>query len=134
MNLATKTDIGETKLDLPLGWIDLSNRVRRRINGLQNSPSGLSVQNELNFLADDVDEICARFEALYAGAQRLVEQHHATAVVRQGASPDSADMKEQRAAIEIQQEEHEKSGGPLDVIKALLMWRDTPDERVQEMP
>ena len=38
----------------------------------------------------------------------------------------------QHAAVEIEQGKHEESGSLLEVIKGLLMWVDTPQERVRE--
>jgi|GEM_PF-6461632 len=34
----------------------------------------------------------------------------------------------QRAAVSIQREQHEQSGNPMEFIKALLMWVETPEE------
>ncbi len=46
--------------------------------------------------------------------------------------PEIHRQKLQQAAVEIEQGKHQKSGGLLDVIKGLLMWVDTPEERVRE--
>ncbi len=36
------------------------------------------------------------------------------------------------AAVETQRETHEMRADPLDILKALLMWRDDPAERLRD--
>lgn len=56
--------------------------------------------------------------------QRSLENHS-------GASATTNDDL-QRAEIEIEADNHELKSDPIDILKALFMWRETPEERVKE--
>ena len=45
-------------------------------------------------------------------------------------SPDSSEIE--RAEIQIEAEAHEMSPNPKDILKALFMWRDSPEERASK--
>lgn len=83
----------------------------------------LILSNEVCSLCDYVDHLHDSVEVLLAESDAA---SHSQAVLVAGQSP------EERKAVEIQKEIHRFDPSAKDIIKALFMWRDSPEQRLRD--
>lgn len=122
----------EINRDLSSEWIDLSTRVRNRLQAVYNKSAGTPFEGELAILAVDTSKICDHLERIHRDVEKLLVELDEK-IPEIDFTPENIDPDEvRREAIQIQQETHELRADFKDVIKALFMWRDDPEERVRE--
>jgi len=117
-----------TAIDTRPGWLELCGRIRGQAGEMMNAetvPEGERVRT----LARDVLELCAHVESMHKEMTSMLNALESASGVT--ADAKSKDHEIDIAAIEIQRETHELRADPLDILKALLMWRDDPAERLK---
>ncbi len=80
-------------------------------------------------LATEAQQLCDHVDRVHEEMTRIFD-----AMSESGdalASTKQHDRDIDLAAVEIQRETHELKADPLDILKALLMWRDDPADRIQ---
>ncbi len=122
----------EVSRDLSSEWIDLSMRVRSRLQAVYNKSAGTPFEGELAILAVDTTKICDHLERIHGDVERLLIEldEKLPEIDRIPADIDPAEVE--REAIQIQRETHELRADFKDILKALFMWRDDPEDRVRE--
>jgi len=81
-------------------------------------------------LARESLEICERLERMHLEMARMVDSLEDKG--DQSTQELPQDQQIDLAAVETQRETHEMRADPLDILKALLMWRDDPAERLRD--
>ena len=122
----------KSPVDPPSSWLELMERMRRRLEGLRRNAVGTPLEEETVLLARDAKKLCAHVEQLHREAHRWLSQTSSLTDDNGDSSSDIPAVEVERAAVSIHREQHEQSANPLQVIKALLMWVDTPEERVRD--
>lgn len=121
--------VKQMKQDIAPQWTELLQRVREKANTCLKDQSDCSPPADL---AREAIRLCSHVDRMHADLRELIDSLDATHADGTGASDKTPDEHEiDMAAIEVQQETHEMSTDPRDILKALLMWRDDPAERVQ---
>lgn len=113
-------------------WIYLSDHVRSRLQEILASAAGTSIESELRQLSVDVARICDHVERIHSDAKRMLSELDEKPPELDQIPADLDAEEVQREAIQIQRETHELRGDFKDIVKALFMWRDDPEERVRE--
>jgi hypothetical protein len=117
---------------LPSGWLELTQRVRRRLERLHHQAVNSPDSDEFKLLAAETEMMCNQMEHLHREAHRLLSKYGEGSAENAPGSSDIEVAEVERASVDIQREQHEQSAGPMEIIKALLLWRDVPEERVRE--
>jgi hypothetical protein len=112
------------------GWLDFTTRMRNRFEALHRKTAGTPLEQEVDILARDARKLFDHVELLHRETHRWLSETRQSAAEGEVASKDLNDPEIQRAAVSIQREQHEQSGDPMEFIKALLMWVETPEEHV----
>lgn len=121
--------IEQTKQDIAPQWTELLQRVREKAHTCLKEQSDCSLPADL---AREAIQLCSHVDRLHADLRELIHSLDAGHPDAQPAASQAPDDREiDMAAIEVQQETHEMRADPLDILKALLMWRDDPAERVR---
>lgn len=128
--IATSPPAPISALEHPSGWLDFTTRVRTRVEALRWKATGTSIEQEVEILAKDARKLCDHVELLHRETHRWLSETGRPPSESEGATADLNSLDIQRAAVSIQREQHEQSRNPMDFIKALLMWVETPEEHV----
>jgi hypothetical protein len=111
--------------------IQLSRRVRRLADDLRDMTAATPFAADSLILANEVGSLCNYVEQLHGNVETLLAKIHADAGFV--AASDSREITaEDKKAMEIQREIHELHPTVKDTIKALFMWRDSPDQRLRD--
>lgn len=116
----------------PTSWSQLAEHVGARLENLRLRAAGTSLESDVEHIAKDAAKLCDHVAYLHQEAHRWFTE---SSGLRDSGETDPAESpaaEVQRAAVTIHREQHEQSDNPLQVIKALFMWVDTPEERVRE--
>ena len=103
-----------------------------RLEDLRHRAAGTLLESEVEDFAKDASKLCEHVAHLHQEAHRWLSKYSAPMESNRIDPADSPAAEVQRAAVTIHREQHEQSNNPLQVIKALLMWVDTPEERARE--
>ena len=116
----------KTKEDIAPRWVELSQSVRRYAASSLEKPGD---ENAAKALASEALALCDHVDRLHDDLRGLLGALEAGDVAKKKSEPteDEIDM----AAVEEHHETHETPDEPLDILKALLMWRNDPADRVE---
>ena len=133
-----KSNIEEIDKDLSHSWIDLSDKVRVLAADLKLKTAGSNFASEAEHLSQETARLCDHVEKLHTDVIDLIdnledriplcEQDTSVKVESSGLDCDIVENEK----IEIQRESHELRSDFKDVLKALFMWVDDPEERARE--
>lgn len=111
--------------------IELSRQARETASALRDKTDATPYAADTIILANQVGRLCDYVEQLHGNVENLL--------ARTGADPNSSNTPDDRdvtaedkKAIEIQRETHELHPTVMDTVKALFMWRDSPEERLRD--
>ena len=120
--------------------INLANHVRTLANTLRDRTESTPYAAESLALADEVDCLCDYVVQLHDFFLTL-PLHESAAEIGMSSRQEESDETQNpdevhrnqldRKAMEIQREIHSPSPNAKDVIKALFMWRDSPEQRLR---
>ncbi len=116
----------KAKEELGPKWVELSESVRHYAAASLENPGD---EQALKELAAEALTLCEHVDRLHSDLGDLLESLENAEGTSKGDGPDEREID--MAAVETQRETHEMSSNPIDVLKALLMWRDDPAERVK---
>ncbi len=125
MNPSPRPAAEETQRELSTEWLELSGRIRELASRLKPD-----TDPEVRQLARESLRMCGHVERLHADVERWLGELAPTA----GAEPAPHDQEESEddEALNIQREIHQDKVSVRDVIKALFLWQDTPDDRMRQ--
>ncbi len=111
--------------------IQLSRHVRQLARNLRDKTRTTPYAADSLILANEVDGLCDYVEQLHGDVKTLLTQIDTAgdSAARSGGGELSSEDKK---AMEIQREIHELHPTALDTIKALFMWRDSPEQRLRD--
>lgn len=115
--------------DSAMDWMDLCGRLRQQADALLDSEPPASAA-ALNEFVTDVRALCEHVELVHDEMTRVIDALEESE--SQITNSDSLNHEIDLAAVETQRETHELRADPFDILKALLMWRDDPAERIQK--
>lgn len=115
------------KQDAGPQWAELCNSVREHVAVCLDRHEN---EDAMKALAREVLTLCDQVDRLHGDLNDLL-------VVLENSDPgtgkaEPSEREIELATIEEQRETHDTSSKPLDILKALLMWRDDPAERVSD--
>lgn len=111
--------------------IRLSRHVRQLAYDLRDKTQASPYAPDTLILANEVGSLCDYVEHLHGNVESLLAKVETTAnsvASSHGDEPSS----EEKKAMEIQREIHELHPTVLDTVKALFMWRDSPEQRLRD--
>lgn len=116
----------KTKEDIDPKWVELSQSVRRYAAASLENPGD---EDALKAFAAEAMTLCDHVDRLQSDLGDLVQALENADSGSNDAEPNEHEID--MAAVEEHQETHETPDQPLDILKALLMWRNDPAERVK---
>lgn len=116
----------KAKEDIGPQWVELSESVRRYAAASLENPGD---EDAMKALAAEAMTLCDHVDRLHTELSDLLQALEDADAESNEGEPDEREID--MAAIETQRETHEMRADPLDILKALLMWRDDPAERVK---
>ncbi|QTN31857.1 hypothetical protein HZ994_05770 [Akkermansiaceae bacterium] len=128
----------EIDRDLNHSWIDLSAKVRDLASGLKLKAAGTSLAPDADHLSQQASMLCDHVERIHADVINLLSRLESQLPLPESdPSATSRPTKPNpdeigKEAVQIQREHHELRNDFKDVLKALFMWRDDPEERLRE--
>lgn len=133
MNDKLKHSTEELDRDLSPSWIELGSKVRTLASDLKLKAAGTPLAGDADHLSQQTSRLCDHVERIHADVIDLLENLETRIPLRDsnGGSSDPACDDVEKEKIQIQRESHELRSDFKDVIKALFMWRDDPEERVK---
>lgn len=115
--------------DLAPEWIDLTARVRGLALDLKSKAADTSLSRDTEVLAREAETLCNHVDRLHGDIKALISRFDTSPDnVPNAGREDPDDLAKE--SIQIQREVHEMRPDVLDIVKALFMWRDAPEERV----
>lgn len=111
--------------------IRLSKHVRHLAFALRDKTETTPFAADTLVLANEVGNLCDYVEHLHDNVETLLSKIEATATSA-ATTPENELSDEQKKAIEIQREVHQFNPTLKNTIKALFMWRDSPEERLRD--
>jgi len=120
--------------DLASSWIALSAEVRTLAGDLKTKAAGTALSAEADKLSHQASRLCDHVERIHEDVIDLLENIETRIPDRGQAGFDTnVDCGEvEKEKIQIQRESHELKSDFKDILKALFMWVDDPEERVRE--
>ena len=116
----------KAKEDIGPQWVELSESVRRYAAASLENPGD---EDAMKALAAEAMTLCDHVDRLQSDLGDLVQALENADSGSNDAEPNEHEID--MAAVEEHQETHETPDQPLDILKALLMWRNDPAERVK---
>jgi hypothetical protein len=115
-------------------WIELSDRVRNLAAAMKTKAAGTALSADADHLSQETDRLCGHVERIHAEVIDLVDKLEAQFPLPE---PDaqSNPLKSEEVDHEynrIQRENHELRADFKDVLKALFLWRDDPNDRARD--
>ncbi len=134
MNDDLKNNLAEVDKDLSNSWIELSGKVRDLATDLKLKTAGTIFATEADHLSQQTSRLCDHVAKLHADVIDLIEniETHLPLPESNAANseiPDPEALDQEK--IQIQREKHELRKDFKDVLKALFMWVDDPQERLK---
>jgi hypothetical protein len=134
MNDDLKNNLAEVDKDLSNSWIELSGKVRDLATDLKLKTAGTIFATEADHLSQQTSRLCDHVAKLHADVIDLIEniETHLPLPESDAANseiPDPEALDQEK--IQIQRESHELRKDFKDVLKALFMWVDDPQERLK---
>jgi hypothetical protein len=126
--------IGEIDKDLSPSWIEHSESVRELAASLKLKAAGTNLAADVEHLAQVTAQLCGHVERLHADVIDLVGKLE-TQIPLPETDTQPALLKPGEVDHEynrIQRENHELRADFKDVLKALFLWRDDPNDRLRE--
>ena len=123
--------IKEVDKDLAPTWIELSDRVRDLSAALKLKAAGTALAADADHLAQQAARLCGHVERIHADVNDLMGKLELQIPLPEPDVP--ASLKSEVTELEwvrIQRENHELRTDFMDVLKALFLWRDDPNDRV----
>lgn len=117
--------------ELGLEWSDLTNRVRARLSDSEATLRHQPESHGFHLLAVDVRSLCDRFDRLHLEVHRLLSDYQGATSHGPETTPPIDPASLEQASVAIQREQHTQSSGPMEVLKALFLWRENPEERAR---
>jgi hypothetical protein len=111
--------------------LHLSRHVRQLARSLREKTEASPFAADTLVLANEVESLCDYIDQLHGNVQNLLAKIE-TSDDSDGDTPAARVTPEDRKAIEIQRETHELHPTLKDTIKALFMWRDSPEQRLRD--
>lgn len=111
--------------------LDVSRHVRQLAMSLREKTAATPFAADSVTLSNEVANLCDYVEQLHGNVRTLltkIEGTASSATTTSGVELTAEDKK----AVEIQREIHELHPTVTDTIKALFMWRDSPEERLRD--
>ncbi|MFK7849702.1 MAG: hypothetical protein AB8D78_01890 [Akkermansiaceae bacterium] len=133
-----KSSVKEIDRDLAHSWIDLGDEARELAKSLKLKTAGTQFASESDALSDKVERLGAHVEKIHADVIDLIENIEDRVPLPESiSSEDETDSKVDREVVEnekiqVQREKHELRNDFKDVLKALFMWVDDPEQRAKE--
>jgi hypothetical protein len=125
--------INEIDKDLAPSWIEHSDRVRNLAAALKLKAAGTALAADADHLAQETSQLCGHVERLHADVIDLVGKLE-TQVPLPEPDLQTTPLKSEELDHEynrIQRENHELRADFKDVLKALFLWRDDPNDRAR---
>jgi len=126
--------IEEIDKDLAPSWIEHSKRVRELAASLKLKAAGTNLAADAEHLAQETAQLCGHVERLHTDVIDLVGKLE-TQIPLPETDTQPALLKPGEVDHEynrIQRENHELRADFKDVLKALFLWRDDPNDRLRE--
>ncbi len=119
---AIRAQVSELNATVRKDWNLVASTLETHLETIHACGQTLRIKLELlkKYPREDVDRLVQDILA------RLPNRSHA-----EGMNAETYEQEYRKAAIELEQEQH-KFMGFMDVVKALWMWVETPDERVRK--
>lgn len=111
--------------------LDVSCLVRRLAMSLREKTAATPFATDSLTLSNEVDNLCDCVEQPHRNVRTLLTKIEGTASSGTTMPGDELTAKDKKA-VEIQHEIHELHPTATDTIKALFMWRDSPEERLRD--
>jgi len=127
--------VNQLDKDLSNSWMELSERVRTLAADLKLKTAGTEIGAEAEHLSTQAALLCDHVSKLHEDVTDLVEniETRVPLIGSEGAQPAKTAVDEiERETIQIQRESHELRNDFKDILKALFMWKDDPEERIKE--
>lgn len=126
--------IEEIDKDLAPSWIELSDRVRDLAAALKLKAAGTALAGDADHLAQETDRLCGHVERIHEDVIDLVGKLEAQMPLPE---PDAEPVPLKSEEVDheynrIQRENHELRADFKDILKALLLWRDDPNDRIRD--
>lgn len=124
----------EIDKDLAPSWIELSDRVRGLAAALKLKSAGTSLAADADHLEQETARLCGHVEHLHADVIDLINKlENQSPLPETDASPIPLKSEEvDHEYSRIQRENHELRADFKDILKALFLWRDDPNDRVRD--
>jgi hypothetical protein len=125
--------IEEIDKNLSPSWIELSDRVRDLAASLKLKAAGTHLAADADHLAQETSQLCDHVERIHADVTDLIGKLETqtpgstTKAIPAPLKPEEVDHEYSR----IQRENHELRADFKDVLKALFLWRDDPNDRLR---
>ena len=133
-----KSTVKEIDKDLSHSWIDLSDQVRTMVKNLKLKTAGTEFAQDSIELVLKAEQLCDHVEKIHADVIDLIENIEDRVPLPEaegsetkasgGLDCDSVEKEK----IQVQRESHELRNDFKDILKALFMWVDDPEQRVRE--
>lgn len=134
MNNDFQHSVEAVDLDLATSWITLSAEVRTLADNLKTKAAGTALSAEAERLSHQASRLCDHVERIHEDVTSLLENIETRIPDRgladSGSELDCGEVEQEK--IQIQRENHELKSDFKDILKALFMWVDDPEERVRE--
>ena len=112
----------------------LCKHVRLLATGLRDRTDATPLAAETLVLANEVESLCDYIDHLHGSVETLLVQRDVDASSLEAEGEGEGETNaEQGKAKEIQRETHQFNPGAKDIVKALFMWRDSPQERLRDV-
>jgi hypothetical protein len=111
--------------------VQLSRHVRQLALALRDKTATTPYAADTLVLANEVGNLCDYVEQLHGNVQTLLSKIDAAATSASTTAEENL-TPEDKKAMEIQREVHELHPTVMDTVKALFMWRDSPDQRLRD--
>lgn len=111
--------------------VQLSRHVRQLALALRDKTATTPYAADTLILANEVDNLCDYVEQLHGNVRTLLTKIDAAGTSASTTAEENL-TPEDKKAMEIQREIHELHPTVMDTVKALFMWRDSPDQRLRD--
>jgi hypothetical protein len=125
----------EVGKDLETRWIELSKEVRTLSAELRNKSGGSDLFPDVDKLTGKATHLCDHVERIHADVLELLENldsRMGLSPTESSTAPEISSEEIEKEKVQIQREQHNAQTDIKDVIKALFMYVDDPEERVAQ--
>jgi len=111
--------------------VQLSRHVRQLACAVRDKTEATPYAADTLVLANEVGNLCDYVEQLHGNVRTLLSKIDAAASTVSTTARGDLTAEDKKAA-EIQREIHELHPTVIDTVKALFMWRDSPEQRLRD--